>query len=178
MKRLSIAALGLLLAAGCSSSSSTPLLDHRRHDRDAVHRDAVARAGERRRIAGPEAAASGTSTMDFNITRDASGTITAATVNFTATVQNFPATAVVNIAHIHTGAIGVERTDSGQHLGRSRRSDASRWLGDVHARGSAGDGRRGDDAVDPRQPGRLLLQHPHGRQPRGRDARAVGEAVA
>jgi hypothetical protein len=45
--------------------------------------------------------------MDFNITRDASGTITAATVNFTVTLQGFPATTVVTIAHIHTGATGV-----------------------------------------------------------------------
>jgi hypothetical protein len=58
-------------------------------------------------IQGVEASGSGTSTMDFNITRDASGTITAATVNFTVTIQNFPATTIVNIAHIHTGAAGV-----------------------------------------------------------------------
>jgi hypothetical protein len=105
MKRLSIAVFGLLLAAGCSSSSSTP---------STTAGTTVTRftatllpAQENPPIAGTEAGASGTSTMDFNITRDASGTITAATVNFTATVQNFPATAVVNIAHIHTGAIGV-----------------------------------------------------------------------
>jgi hypothetical protein len=45
--------------------------------------------------------------MDFNITRDATGTITAATVNFQVNLQGFPATTVVNIAHIHTGATGV-----------------------------------------------------------------------
>jgi hypothetical protein len=45
--------------------------------------------------------------MDFNITRDASGAITAAVVNFTVTMQGFPASTVVNIAHIHTGATGV-----------------------------------------------------------------------
>jgi len=33
--------------------------------------------------------------------------MTAATVNFTATMSGFPATTVVNIAHIHTGAAGV-----------------------------------------------------------------------
>ena len=43
----------------------------------------------------------------MNITRDASGTITAASTNFTVNVKNFPSTTVVNIAHIHTGVAGV-----------------------------------------------------------------------
>ena len=106
MKRLSIAVLGLLLAAGCSSSSSTPSTTTAGTTTTRFTATLLP-AQENPPIVGAEAAASGTSTMDFNITRDASGTITAATVNFTASVQNFPATAVVNIAHIHTGGTGV-----------------------------------------------------------------------
>jgi len=107
MKRLSIVALGLLLAAGCSSSSSTPSSSTAGTTTTRFTATLSPAQETPVAISGPEAAGSGTATMDFNITRDASGTITAATVNFTATVQGLPATSVVNIAHIHTGAIGV-----------------------------------------------------------------------
>jgi len=106
MKRLSIAVIGLLLAAGCSSSSSTPSTTTA-GTTTTRFTATLSPAQETPPISNAESVGSGTSTMDFNITRDASGTITAATVNFTATVQGFPATTVVNIAHIHTGATGV-----------------------------------------------------------------------
>jgi len=106
MKRLTTVVFGLLLAAGCSSSSSTPSTTTA-GTTTTRFTATLSPAQETPPIQGAEAGASGTSTMDFNITRDASGTITAATVNFTATMQNFPATTVVNIAHIHTGATGV-----------------------------------------------------------------------
>src|SRR5215470_7935868 len=106
MKRLTLVVFGLLLAAGCSSSSSTPSSTNG-GTTTTRFTAALLPAQETPPIQGAEAGASGTSTMDFNITRDASGAITAATVNFTATMQNFPATTVVNIAHIHTGATGI-----------------------------------------------------------------------
>jgi hypothetical protein len=106
MKRLTLVVFGLLLAAGCSSSSSTPSTTNS-GTTTTRFTAALSPAQETPPIQGTEAAASGSSTMDFNITRDASGAITAATVNFTVTVQNFPPTAVVNIAHIHTGPAGV-----------------------------------------------------------------------
>jgi CHRD domain len=106
MKRLSIAVIGLLLAAGCSSSSSTP--SSTAGTTTTRFTATLSPAQETpQAITGPEASGSGTSTMDFNITRDASNAITAATVNFTVTLQNFPSTTVVTIAHIHTGALGV-----------------------------------------------------------------------
>src|SRR5262245_42736823 len=107
MKRLTIAVFGLLLAAGCSSSSSTPSSSTTAGTTTTRFTAALSPAQENPPIVGAEAAGRGTSTMDFNITRDATGTITAANVNFTVSVQNMPATAVVNIAHIHTGATGV-----------------------------------------------------------------------
>ena len=61
-------------------------------------------------------------------------------MNFTANVQNFPATAVVNIAHIHTGADGSERSDSRQHHDQSRRSGADGGSGTFTRVASAGDG--------------------------------------
>jgi len=105
MKRLTIVVFGLLLAAGCSSSSSTP--STQAGTTTTRFTATLSPAQETPPIQGAEATASGTSTMDFNITRDATGTITAASVNFSVNMQNFPATAVVNIAHIHTGAAGV-----------------------------------------------------------------------
>jgi CHRD domain len=106
MKRLTIAVFGLLLAAGCSSSS-TPSSSTTAGTTTTRFTATLSPAQENPPIVGAEAAGSGTSTMDFNITRDASGTITAATVNFTVTLASFPASTVVNIAHIHTGATGV-----------------------------------------------------------------------
>ncbi len=105
MKRLSIVVLGLLLAVGCSSNSTTPTSTA--GTTTTRFSATLSPAQETPAITNAEAAASGTSTMDFAITRDATGAITAATVNFTATMQNFPSTSVVNIAHIHTGATGV-----------------------------------------------------------------------
>jgi hypothetical protein len=106
MKRLTLVVLGLLLTAGCSSSSSTPSTTQA-GTTTTRFTATLSPAQETPPISNAENVGSGTSTMDFNITRDASGTITAATVNFTVTLQGFPATTVVNIAHIHTGAVGV-----------------------------------------------------------------------
>jgi CHRD domain len=106
MTRLSLAVFGLLLAAGCSSSSSPS--SSTAGTTTTRFTSTLSPAQETPSpISGPEASGSGTATMDFNITRDGSGTITAATVNFTVTLQNFPSSTVVTIAHIHTGALGV-----------------------------------------------------------------------
>ena len=106
MRRLTTVVFGLLLTAGCSSSSSTPSTTQA-GTTTTRFTATLSPAQETPPITNAESVGSGTATMDFNITRDASGTITAATVNFTATMSGFPATTVVNIAHIHTGAAGV-----------------------------------------------------------------------
>ena len=67
--------------------------------------------------------------IDFNLTKDAAGAITAATVDFRVDLTGFPATSAITAAHIHTGAAGVMRTRSRQrgrgagpgHLDRRRR---------------------------------------------------------
>jgi hypothetical protein len=105
MKRLAIAVVGVLLAAGCSSSNSTaPSTTNPNQIRFTA---ALSPAQETPPITNAESSASGSVTIDLNLTRDASNAITAATVNFQATMQSFPTTTVVNIAHIHTGATGV-----------------------------------------------------------------------
>jgi CHRD domain-containing protein len=58
-------------------------------------------------ITGPEASGTGSATTTFNLTRDSSQNITAATADFNVTLTGFPANTPVNLAHIHTGASGV-----------------------------------------------------------------------
>ena len=107
MKRLSIAVLGLLLAAGCSSSTSTTPSATAAGSSTVRFTAALLPSQETPAITNGESVGSGDATIDFNITRDATGTITAASTNFAVNLKNFPSTAVVNIAHIHTGAAGV-----------------------------------------------------------------------
>src|SRR5438105_4336581 len=105
MKRLSIAILGLLLAAGCSSSNSTsPSTTNPNAVRFTA---ALSPAQETPPIANAESVGSGNVTIDMTLTRDAANAISSAIVNFQVTMQGFPSSAVVNIAHIHTGATGV-----------------------------------------------------------------------
>jgi hypothetical protein len=55
-----------------------------------------------------EAAGTATGVITMDLTRDSSGTITAATVTFRASLANLPAGTVLRAAHIHTGAAGVQ----------------------------------------------------------------------
>jgi hypothetical protein len=107
MKRLAIAVLGVLFAAGCSGSSSSSPSSSTSGSSTVRFTAALSPAQETPPITNGENTGSGTATIDFNITRDASATITAASVNFQVNMQGFPSTTVVNIAHIHTGAAGV-----------------------------------------------------------------------
>jgi len=108
MKRLAIALLGVLLAAGCSSSSSSSPSTTTGAGASTVRfTAALSPAQETPPITNAESTGSGTATIDLTVTRDTNNTITAATVNFSVNMQGFPSTAVVNIAHIHTGATGV-----------------------------------------------------------------------
>jgi len=104
MKRLSIVALGILLASACSSSSSSPSTTTgpttTRFTAD------LKPANESPAITGAEASGSGSVTIDLTQTKDASGNVATSTVNFTANLTGFPASTVVNIAHIHTGVAG------------------------------------------------------------------------
>src|ERR1041384_1051669 len=108
MKRLSIVALGILLASGCSSSSSSPSTTNgpttTRFTAD------LKPANESPAITNAEASGSGNVVIDLTQTKDASGAVSTSTMNFTVTMQRFPSTTVVNIAHIHVGTTGVNGT--------------------------------------------------------------------
>jgi hypothetical protein len=58
-------------------------------------------------VTNADAGATGTATITFHLTKDAAGNITAATADFAAPVQGFPAGTTITAAHIHTGAAGV-----------------------------------------------------------------------
>jgi len=107
MKRLSIAVLGLLLATGCSSgTASAPSTSS--GSSTVTFKATLSPANENPPIANGESTGSGTATIDFLLAKDSAGNISGATVNFSSiTLAGFPSTAVVNIAHIHTGATGV-----------------------------------------------------------------------
>ena len=108
MKRLAIATIGVLLAAGCGSSSSSPSSSTTGAGTSTIRfTAALSPASEVPPITNAESTGRGTATVDFNITRDAANAITAASVNFQVNLTGLPSTAVVNIAHIHPGAAGV-----------------------------------------------------------------------
>ena len=58
-------------------------------------------------VSNAEQSGSGTATVVFDVTKDSAGNITGGTASFTVTLTGFPAGTPINIAHIHTGAAGV-----------------------------------------------------------------------
>jgi hypothetical protein len=58
-------------------------------------------------VAGTEANGSATSTITFNLTKDSTGNITAASLDATVSVTGFPAGTTLTASHIHPGAAGV-----------------------------------------------------------------------
>jgi hypothetical protein len=109
MKRLVVTFVGVFLATGCSSNSSTTSPSNPNGPGVSTVRmtATLAPSQETPPIQNAESTGSGTATLDFTITRDASSAISNATVNFQVNMTGFPASTVVNIAHIHTGATGV-----------------------------------------------------------------------
>jgi hypothetical protein len=57
-------------------------------------------------ITNAESTASGTVTITMNVTRDASGAITAATTTFACNMTGFTTTSAITIAHIHNNVAG------------------------------------------------------------------------
>jgi hypothetical protein len=58
-------------------------------------------------VIGSEANGSGTANLTFNLTKDSSGTITAATLDADVSVTGFPAGTALTASHIHPGDAGV-----------------------------------------------------------------------
>jgi hypothetical protein len=88
-----------MLTAGCGSSSSsnapsaTPL----------VFTAHILPSNELFNIQGGETSGSGDAQITFNVTKDSSGSITAANATFNVQLVGFPTTTAFNLAHIHTG---------------------------------------------------------------------------
>ena len=104
MKRLTIIFAALaVLATSCSKDNPVAPAD----DNHIQFKATLLPANEVPAVTGPEAAGSGVATIDFNLTRDSAGAITAGTVNFRVDVTGFPASTAITLSHIHLGAAGV-----------------------------------------------------------------------
>jgi hypothetical protein len=104
MKRVFVLLSALVLVAGCSDSDTAPAAND---DNRAQFTANLLTANELSLPGTAEAGASGTAHIDMHLTKDAAGTITAATVDFRVDLAGFPATSAITAAHIHTGAAGV-----------------------------------------------------------------------
>jgi hypothetical protein len=108
MKRLSILAAGLsILAMGCGSSSPTTSTTSTTNPTTVKFIAALLPSNEVPAVTNAEVNGSGTANITFNLTRDASGNITAATADFAVSLAGYPPNTPVNAAHIHPGAAGV-----------------------------------------------------------------------
>jgi CHRD domain-containing protein len=103
MKRSVFVALAFAIAAaGCSSSSSPSTNPPTKPTFTADLRP----ANEVPAVSGPEASGTGTATITFDVTRDASGNVTGGTATFVVNMSGFPAGTPINIAHIHQAPAG------------------------------------------------------------------------
>jgi hypothetical protein len=109
MSRIPVLAVVLgLCAAGCGSSSTSTTPTTTAPSNTPVFTATMLPANETPApIVGAESSGSGTVTITFHLTRDATNTITAATVDFVASMSGFPPGTVLSAAHIHPGAAGV-----------------------------------------------------------------------
>jgi hypothetical protein len=102
MKRLSILAVGLsILAIGCGTTTPTP------NPTQVKFTATLLPSNETPPVTNADSTGRGTATMTLNLTRDAAGAITAATMDFSIDLNSFPAGTVITAAHIHPGATGV-----------------------------------------------------------------------
>jgi hypothetical protein len=105
MTRASVLAIVLTaFVAGCGSSSTAPSTPA---STKATFTAQLSPSNEAPPIGNAESVASGNATITFDETKDASGTITAATATVVANVQGFPSGSTITVAHIHTGVAGV-----------------------------------------------------------------------
>ena len=93
-----------VMVVGCGSDNNTPTTPS--PAASATLTTALRPSSEVPPIDGVESNGSGTATITFNLTRDAAGTIAAATMDATVSVQGFPAGTTLVASHIHPGVIG------------------------------------------------------------------------
>ena len=104
MKHLWTAGFALiiaLVAPACSDNSNDPSPTG-----PPKYQAAMLQSNEVPAIDNADRTGSGIANVTLNVTRDASNNITAATADFTVTLQNFPANSSLTGAHIHGGKAG------------------------------------------------------------------------
>jgi hypothetical protein len=105
MKRYAIIAAAGILAAACGSK--TPTTPTPTQPITVVFTAALAASNEVPPITNADRDARGTGTFTLNLTRDAAGTITAATGTFVYSLSGFPAGTQIRLTHIHEGGPAV-----------------------------------------------------------------------
>src|SRR5438552_12610969 len=104
MKRLSIFAVGLsILAIGCGSKSPTAATSNPNQVKFTA---ALLPSNEVPAVTNADNTGRGTATVTLNLTKDATGTITAATADFNVDLSAFPAGTTLTGAHIHNAPAG------------------------------------------------------------------------
>ena len=103
MKRLSLLVVGVtILTVGCGSSSPTDPSGAS----TTTFTVPLSSANEVPAITNADAGSTGTAVIALTVTKDDSGTITSAAMNFQISVTGLPAGSTVTKAHIHNGGAG------------------------------------------------------------------------
>jgi hypothetical protein len=92
-----------IVAAGCGSSSTSPSTTPTKPTFTAT----LSPANEVPAITNAESSGSGNATITMDVTKDASGNVTAASITFVANLTGFPAGTTVTLGHIHKAPAGV-----------------------------------------------------------------------
>ena len=105
MKRSVLLILALCtFAVACGDDDDSPTTPS---NQPIIFGAAMTAAQEVPPISNAEAGATGTATLTFNVTRDASNRIQSGTIDMEFSLAGFPAGSTAILAHIHTGASGV-----------------------------------------------------------------------
>jgi CHRD domain len=97
---LSIIALAFV-ASACTDSASSP------SEPQPTLSALLLASNEVPAITNAESTGTGNATVTFDLTRDASGNITAAAATFVVNLSGFPSGTPIRVAHIHPGAAGI-----------------------------------------------------------------------
>jgi CHRD domain len=104
MRCIVLSALALaFVASGCTSDTASSPSSQPKPTFSAELRA----SNESPAITDAEATGAGNATVTFDLTRDAAGNVTAASATFVVNLSGFPPGTPIRIAHIHTGAAGV-----------------------------------------------------------------------
>jgi CHRD domain len=106
MKRLAVCAIAVLAICGASCNDDDNPTGATGQPTTLVYTATILPANEVPAITNAESTGSGNATITFHLTRDASGNITAATVDFATTFTGFTTNVIGTAAHIHQGAAG------------------------------------------------------------------------